>query len=137
MRIIIFTFLLLPVLSFGLPSKFVHPLEFDGGHDQTEKVLVYIQDDILENHCGPGDESCHSSIIIIEREENFNAFMALTKVTNRDYLDKLIQEYCNSEFFKCTYANILKAYEENLWCDKGLIGIRKKDPYSRYSEIKP
>ncbi|WP_158076860.1 hypothetical protein [Wohlfahrtiimonas populi] len=54
MRIIIFTFLLLPVLAFGLPSKFVHPLEFDGSHDQMEKVLVYIQDDILENHCGPG-----------------------------------------------------------------------------------
>lgn len=135
MRIIIFTFLLLPMLAFGLPPKFIHPLEFDGSHDQTEKVLFYIQDDILENHCGPGDESCHSFIITFEREENFNAFMALTKVTNRDYLNRLIQEYCNSEFFKCTYANILKAYEENLWCDKGLIGIRKKDPYSRYSEI--
>lgn len=121
-------------LAFAQPIEFVHPLEFDGSKEQQEKVLAYIQNDILQNHCGPKDDSCHSAIIAIEREENFKAFLELTAVTNKEYLDKLILEYCHSEFFKCTYENLLKAYEESLWCDKGLIGIRKKDPKSRYRE---
>lgn len=135
MRTIIFIIFAVSTLAFAQPIAFVHPLDFDGSDEQKEKVLAYIQDDILQHHCGPNDDSCHTSVIAIEREENFKAFLELTAVSNQEYLDKLIEEYCHSEFFNCTYENILKAYEENLWCDKGLIGIRKKDPSSRYSEV--
>lgn len=134
MRLVLFVILFVPMLVFAYPSGFIHPLNFDDSEEQKKQVLIYIQNTILHDYCGPQSESCHSSIIVIEREENLKAFYELVLITNKEYLNKIIDEYCNSEFFRCTYSNLLSAYKEILWLNKDLVSIQQNNDYSRYRE---
>lgn len=123
----IFIFIALYIFSpvFAQALGFINPLTFDNSEKQKEDVLIYIQNKILQAYCGPQSIRCHSSIIVIEREENLKAFYKLTKIKNKKYLNDLINEYCNSVFFRCTYTNLLSAYEENLWFDKNFMNVQK------------
>lgn len=132
MKIIIFTILYISMLAFSQPRGFIHPLKYDGSEEQKMKLIEYIDNSVFRSHCDGSHDNCHSMIMDFDKEENYRAFMELTKVSNAPYLEKVIKEYCGLGLFQCSYENILHAYKATLWCDKALIEYRENDPTSKY-----
>lgn len=105
------------------PEGFVNPLNYDHSEQQKAKVIQYIKEGNLHKYCDD-EEACHPSVLQLAQSDNVTAFLELSKIQNKEYLNKLIEENCNSEFFKCSYEDLLKVYEENFWCDVGIWEMR-------------
>lgn len=110
--------------AFSQPQGFVNPLEFDNTDQQRQKVISYIKNGTLHKYCDSEDDACHPNILQLSQADNLTAFIELSAIQNKEYLNSLIDEYCNSEFFQCSYENLLKVYEENFWCDVGIWEMR-------------
>lgn len=109
--------------AFSQPADFVNPLNYDHSEQQKAKVIQYIKEGNLHKYCDD-EEACHPSVLQLAQSDNVTAFLELSKIQNKEYLNKLIEENCNSEFFKCSYEDLLKVYEENFWCDVGIWEMR-------------
>ncbi len=110
--------------AFSQPQGFVNPLEFDNTDQQRQKVISYIKNGTLHKYCDSEDDACHPNVLQLAQADSLTAFLELSAIQNKEYLNSLIEEYCNSEFFQCSYENLLKVYEENLWCDVKLSDMR-------------
>jgi hypothetical protein len=47
-------------------------------------------------------------------EKNLKAFKEATKATNRNIMDRVIKDYCNSGLDMCNYTTILMMYKKNV-----------------------
>ena len=124
MKNLIFIMILFLPSAFSQPQDFVNLLEFDNTDQQRQKVILYINNGILHKYCDSGDDACHPNVLQLAQADSFAAFLELSAVQNKEYLNKLIEENCNSEFFQCRYEDLLKVYEENFWCDVKLGAMR-------------
>ncbi|GAA5099167.1 hypothetical protein [Wohlfahrtiimonas larvae] len=117
---------ILGMLSYALaqPEGFVHPSSYDETDQQYQKVLEYIEQYNINQYCNTDDSICHPNVLRAAESDNISAFLSLSTVQNQEYLNRLIEEYCNTDFFQCGYANLLKLYEEKLWCDVGIWEMR-------------
>jgi hypothetical protein len=95
-------------VSFAQTSGFIHPLDYKVKDKQ--KVLDFIKMNVKETYTkiGMGDPL---TLRMMEKGE-LDAFKELTKVKNRELLDKVITTYC--EMGMCTYTTILMMYKEQL-----------------------
>lgn len=124
MRIILCALFLLVSNAFAQPEGFVNPLHFDYTDFQKEKVIAYIQQGSFNKYCEEMGSACHPNILQLAQTDNLMAFLELSDISNKDYLNQLIEEHCNSERFQCSYDNLLNVYKERLWCDVGIWEMR-------------
>lgn len=118
--------ILLPIsVVMAQPEGFVHPLKYDHSEQQQAKVIEYIKEGSFHKYCYD-NEACHPNVLKLVESDNITAFLELSKIQHKEYLDKLIEENCNSEFFQCSYDNLLNVYKENLWCDVGIWAMRSE-----------
>lgn len=50
--------------------------------------------------------------------QNLDAFKEATKAQNREVMDRVIKDYCNSGIDMCNYSNILMMYQQNEYAGK-------------------
>lgn len=134
---ILYAIILMPSLLMAQPAGFINPLTFDNTEAQKQKVIAYIKDESLHKYCYTSEDSCHPFVLQLAQSDNLSAFLKLSTIQNKEYLNSLIKEYCNSEFFQCSYENILEVYEENLWCDVKLGDMRSIQNSEYQSRIYP
>ena len=103
--------LILPILSSTcIASGFIHPLDFNGTEAEKAAVISYIQSNVKETYSKIGMDD-PVTLRMMEKKE-LNAFKQLTKATNRNLLDDVIQRYC--AIGMCNYTTILMMYNKQL-----------------------
>lgn len=99
-------FFIFPLVAYS--SELPHPLDFNGNQEEKEKVILYIQQNVKQTYSAIGmDDS--TTLRMMEKEE-LNSFKQLTKIKNRDLLDRVIQQYCGIGM--CNYNTILMMFNE-------------------------
>ncbi len=78
--------------AFSQPQGFVNPLEFDNTDQQRQKVISYIKNGTLHKYCDSEDDACHPNILQLSQADNLTAFIELSAIQNKEYLNSLIDE---------------------------------------------
>lgn len=97
-----------PLLAQNL--GFVHPLDFRDTKSGRDQVLRYIVKNVKETYSKIGMDD-PATLRMMEKAE-LESFKKLTKVTNRNLLDRVIKTYC--EIDMCNYNTILMMYNAQL-----------------------
>jgi len=87
---------------------FIHPLDFKNTESGRQKVIEYIKNNVKETYAAIGMDD-PSTLRMMEKEE-LRCFKKLTKVKNRQLLDRVIKTYC--DIGMCNYSTILMMYKE-------------------------
>jgi hypothetical protein len=100
----------LPKYSFNSFDSFVHPLDFKGTEFEMQNVKKYIKNNMNNTYSKIGMNSW--SIKRKMEKEEINAFNNLTKVKDRELLDRVIKT--SYEIGMCNYTTILMLYDKEL-----------------------
>ncbi|POW59040.1 hypothetical protein C3408_05580 [Candidatus Pantoea alvi] len=94
-------------------AGFVHPLDFDGSEAQKKEVISYIQKRVKADYCDGQLDMCQPTTLRMMEKQNLNAFKKLTKVTDRQVLDRVIKDYCQGTLDMCSYTTLEMMYKQN------------------------
>ncbi|RLM12594.1 hypothetical protein BIY27_11585 [Gibbsiella quercinecans] len=107
--------ILISFQALSVPDDFVNPLDFTGTKEERNAVIRYIERNVKDS-LADIDVTDPMSLRLMEKAD-LDAFKELTKATDRDLFEKVLNDYCD-ELDVCDYNALNLMYKEQLKASK-------------------